>query len=313
MTNTTKRIGFIGLGQMGLPMARNLAAAGHAVLAFDTDPAACDRAASTGLTCARSSADAVSEADAVITMLPAGPHVLSCYGSGILEHAPKGALFIDCSSIDLASAKSAHGLASAARMRSLDAPVSGGIVGADKAALTFMVGGDGETFEAARPILAAMGRKIIHCGEDGAGQAVKMCNQMMVAANVAVVSEAFLLAEKLSIDPKVLYDVVVGSSGNSWALENYCPVPGIAPMSAADRNFAPGFTTALMLKDLGIFQDAARNAGTPSPVGAAAAQLYRMMHDAGYETQDYSAVISYLAGERPYLPARSSTTQRHRR
>ncbi|MEZ5844789.1 MAG: 3-hydroxyisobutyrate dehydrogenase [Hyphomicrobiaceae bacterium] len=296
-------VGFIGLGRMGLPMARNLAKAGHDVRAFDTSEAARDAARAAGLALVAEAEAAADGVATLITMLPTGRETLAVYeGTTVLAAAAKGTLFIDCSSIDVASAKRAHGRAGTAGMASLDAPVSGGIGGAEAGTLTFMVGGTAEAFAAARPVLEAMGKKIIHCGAAGAGQAVKMCNQMMVAANVAVVAEAFVLAERLGIDPKVLYDVVVGSSGNSWALEKYAPVPGLAPMSAADRGFTPGFTTALMLKDLKIFQDAARAEASASPVGASAMQLYQLMHDAGYDAHDYSAVIDFLRGRKAGIP-----------
>ncbi|MEM7777508.1 MAG: 3-hydroxyisobutyrate dehydrogenase [Pseudomonadota bacterium] len=299
MERASVRIGFIGLGQMGLPMARNLASCGHDVRAYDVSREARERGAAAGLTIADTALDAAEGAKALITMLPMGQHVLSVYQHEVLSALSDTAIAIDCSSIDMASAEIAHARAAEAGLAAVDAPVSGGIMGADAASLTFMVGGAAAAFQTAEPILACMGRKIIHCGDAGAGQGVKMCNQMMVAANVAVVAEAFVLAEHMGLDPKVVYDVVIGSSGNSWALENYCPVPGLSPMSAADRGFSPGFTTELMLKDLGIFQGAARVAGTATPVGTAATEVYRLMRDAGYESHDYSAIIEFLRGKRP--------------
>ena len=293
------RICRLGADGMGLPMARNLTSCGHDVRAYDVSREARERGAAVGLPIADTARDAADGAQALITMLPAGQHVLSVYEHKVLSVLSDTAVAIDCSSVDIASAQVAHARAAEAGRAAVDAPVSGGIIGADAASLTFMVGGDVAAFQTAEPILACMGRKIIHCGEAGAGQGVKMCNQMMVAANVAVVAEAFVLAERLGLDPKAVYEVVIGSSGNSWALENYCPVPGLAPMSAADRGFVPGFTTELMLKDLGIFQEAARVAETATPVGAATTEVYRLMRDAGYEGHDYSAIVEFLRGKRP--------------
>lgn len=291
------RIGFIGLGNMGLPMAANLAKAGHDVAGFDIAGAHVDEATARGVKATSSAEDAAKGADALITMLPAGRDTLAVYeGTKVFSAAPKGALFIDCSSIDVASAKRAHALAARAGMASLDAPVSGGIAGAQGATLTFMAGGEPDAFERARPILEAMGRRIVHCGAAGAGQAVKMCNQMMVAINMVGVAEAFVLAEKLAIDPKVLYDVVVASSGGSWALANYVPVPGLVATSAAERGFKPGFTTQLMVKDLKIFQEAARSAGSATPIGAAAAALYELFLNSGHGHEDYSAIIELIRG-----------------
>jgi 3-hydroxyisobutyrate dehydrogenase len=291
------QVGFIGLGRMGLPMARNLVAAGYRVRAFDIAPANLEAAAQAGIEPAGSHAGVATGAGAIITMLPAGGDVLQVYeSSGTLAAASPATLFIDCSTIDVASAKRAHALAGEAGMLSLDAPVSGGIAGAEAGTLTFMAGGSGEAFERGRALLAAMGKRIVHCGAAGTGQIAKMCNQMMVAINMVGVAEAFVLAERLGLEPKVLFDVVSSSSGGSWALANYVPVPGLVATSAAERSFRPGFTTDLMVKDLKIFQEAAREAGSASPVGALAAALYDLFRLRGNGGLDYSAIIQLIRG-----------------
>lgn len=292
------RIGFIGLGRMGLPMAKNLVKAGHTVIGHDLDKAAAAALVEAGGTSAASQGAAATGVDAVVTMLPEGRHTLAVYrDAGTLAAATPGTLFVDASSIDVASARTAHELAAKAGMASLDAPVSGGIAGAVNATLTFMCGGEAEAFARAKPILEAMGKRIVHCGGAGAGQAVKMCNQMMVAANMAVAAEAMVLAERLGIEPRIVHEVVTSSSGGSWALQNYCPVPGLSPNAASNNGFKPGFTTALMLKDLKIFQEAARAAGVPSPVGNQVMALYEMFHNRGSDGVDYSGVIEMLRGK----------------
>ncbi len=288
-------IGFIGLGNMGLPMAGNLVKAGHVVTVFDLSSSRVEAAVAMGAKAASDAAACGAGADMVITMLPQGAHTLAIYEeSGVLETAPRGCLFVDCSSIDVASANRAHELAAAPGMRSLDAPVSGGITGAKNATLTLMVGGDADTLAAAHPVLEAVSRLIVHCGGPGAGQMVKMCNQMMVATNMAVVAESFALAEHFGIDPKILYDVVNNSSGQSFALTHYVPVPGLIETGRAEHDFAPGFTTALMLKDVNIFQKAAQDAGLPSPVGSCVARLYEASCADGRRELDYSSVIQHI-------------------
>jgi 3-hydroxyisobutyrate dehydrogenase len=290
-------VGFIGLGRMGLPMARNLLRAGHDVRAFDIVPASLAAGTAAGLKAASDPADAARGAEVVITMLPAGSDTLQVYEhSGVLAAAKPETLFVDCSSIDVASARRAHELAIEAGFPALDAPVSGGIAGAEAGTLTFMVGGAEEAFERGRTVLAAMGRRIIHCGAAGAGQIAKMCNQTMVAINILGVAEAFVLAERLGLAPQVLFDVVSTSSGGSWALSNYVPVPGLVATSAAERGFKPGFTTSLMVKDLKIFQEAARQAGSASPVGALATALYDLQCAGGKGDLDYSAIIDLIRG-----------------
>ena len=286
------KIAFIGLGHMGGPMAANLAAKGFEVTGFDIVPANLERVA--GIKSAKSAEQAVAEAEAVVTMVPAGQHVLDLYGH-ILEPARPGTLFIDCSTIDVASAREAHGLARKARMQSLDAPVSGGTAGATAATLTFMVGGESNAFERGQPVLAAMGKRIVHCGEAGAGQAAKICNNMILGISMIAVSEAFVLAEKLGLDAKALYDVASAASGQCWSLTTYCPVPGVGPKSPADNDYKPGFAAALMLKDLALSQQAAAAAGAATPLGAHAEQLYRRFNEAGGATQDFSAIIRLLA------------------
>jgi 3-hydroxyisobutyrate dehydrogenase len=291
------KIGFIGLGNMGLPMAGNLVKAGHAVAGFDLVPRHLEHAAARGVNPQRSAAGAVEDADVVITMLPAGKHVLDVYGGGVLKTAKSGTLFIDSSTIDVTSARAAHRLAGEADMGSLDAPVSGGVSGAEAATLTFMAGGADAAFAAAKPILENMGRRVIHCGEAGAGQAAKICNNMMLGINMIGVSEAFGLAEKLGLSPKALFDVAAASSGQSWALTSYCPVPGLVPSSPANNNYKPGFASALMLKDLKLAQEAAAAAGASTPMGAAATQLYGLHNAWGEGGADFSGIIHLIRGK----------------
>jgi 3-hydroxyisobutyrate dehydrogenase len=288
------KIAFIGLGNMGGPMAANLAAKGFAVTGFDLVPSNLEKAAGQGIAGAKSAEDAVSAAEAVITMVPAGQHVLALYRN-ILGVARAETLFIDCSTIDVASAREAHGLARSARMQSLDAPVSGGTAGAAAATLTFMVGGERSAFERGNPILAAMGKRIVHCGDVGAGQAAKICNNMILGISMIAVSEAFVLADKLGLDAKALYDVASAASGQCWSLTTYCPVPGVGPQSPADKDYKPGFAAALMLKDLALSQQAAAETGAATPLGAHAERLYRQFNEVGGAAQDFSAIIRHLA------------------
>ena len=250
-----------------------------------------------GVSKAKSAADAAAGADVVVTMLPAGKHVLSVYEDASLFKAAKpGTLFIDSSTIDVASARLAHALAAKAKMPSLDAPVSGGVGGAEAATLTFMVGGAKAAYEAGRPVIEAMARKIVHCGDAGAGQAAKICNNMMLAVAMIGCAEGFVLAEKLGLSHQSLFDVVSTSSGQSWALTGYCPVPGPVPTSPANNNYKPGFSTSLMLKDLKLAQEASASSGATTPLGAAAAQLFAM-HDAwGEGGADFSSIIKLIRG-----------------
>jgi 3-hydroxyisobutyrate dehydrogenase len=290
------KIGFIGLGNMGLPMAGNLVKAGHAVAGFDLVRENLERAVARGITGQPSAPAAASEVDVVVTMLPAGKQVLEVYQAGLAAAQP-GTLFIESSTIDVTSAASAHRLASEAGMLCLDAPVSGGVTGAEAASLTFMAGGTATAFAKAKPILEAMGRRVIHCGEAGAGQAAKICNNMMLGINMLGVSEAFTLAEKLGLSAKALFDVASASSGQSWALTSYCPVPGLVPTSPANNNYKPGFASALMLKDLRLAQEAAAAAGATTPMGAAAAQLFALHNAWGEGGSDFSGIIHLIRGK----------------
>ena len=255
------------------------------------------RAASRGVTGRRSAADAASDVDVVVTMLPAGKHVLEVYGSGVLQAAKPGTLFIDSSTIDVTSARAAHKLAEGAKMLSLDAPVSGGVGGAEAATLTFMCGGSKEAFDKAKPVLEAMGKKVVHCGEAGAGQAAKICNNMMLGISMIGVSEAFVLAEKLGLSHQALFDVASTSSGQCWSLTSYCPVPGPVPTAPSNNNYKAGFASALMLKDLKLAQEAASAAGATTPLGAAAAQIYAMHNAWGEGGADFSGIIHLIRGK----------------
>jgi 3-hydroxyisobutyrate dehydrogenase len=288
-------IAFIGLGNMGAPMAANLVKAGHAVQAFDLVDAAKTAAAASGVRIAPSAREAVAEADAIVTMLPAGKHVLASHAE-FLPAAPKGALVIECSTIDVDSARKAHEAGQASGALTLDAPVSGGVGGATAGTLTFMCGGSEEAFARAKPILENMGKRIVHCGGPGAGQAAKICNNMILGATMIVTSEAFVLAEKLGLSAQALFDVASTASGQSWSLTSYCPVPGPVPASPANRGYKPGFAAALMLKDLRLAQEAAASVGAATPLGAEAAQLYALYVAAERGGDDFSGIINFLRG-----------------
>jgi 3-hydroxyisobutyrate dehydrogenase len=290
-------IAFLGLGNMGGPMAANLVKAGHSVAGFDPVEAQKQAAAASGVTIAASAREAVAQADAVVTMLPAGRHVLAAHAD-FLPAAPKGALVIDCSTIDVDSAKRAHEAGAAAGALTLDAPVSGGVGGATAGTLTFMCGGSDEAFARAKPILEAMGKRIVHCGGPGAGQAAKICNNMILGATMIATCEAFALAEKLGLSHEALYDVASTSSGQSWSLTSYCPVPGPVPASPANRDYKPGFAASLMLKDLRLAQEAAASVAAVTPLGAEAAQLYALFVAAGHGGDDFSGMINFLRGGR---------------
>lgn len=289
------RVGFVGLGNMGGPMARNLLKAGHQVSAFDIVPAALDRVAEAGATRAGSAAEVARGAEFVITMLPAGQHVRDAWlgAGGMAAASDAGAVLIDCSTIDVATARE---VAAAAERPMLDAPVSGGVMGAEAGTLTFMVGGPDDAFARAEPILKAMGRTVVHCGGAGAGQAAKVCNNMMLAATMIVTCEAFILAEKLGLSHQALFDVASKSSGQSWSLTTYCPVPGPVPGSPANRDYQPGFAAALMAKDLGLSQEAAKAVGAETPLGAKALELYRRFLAEGGAEADFSGIIRMLRG-----------------
>ena len=288
-------IAFIGLGNMGGPMAGNLVKAGYEVRAFDLSQASKDAAAELGVGIAGSAQEAVAEAEIVVTMLPAGKHVLSVWAD-ILPSVKPGALLIDSSTIDVESARKAHALAAERGCLSLDAPVSGGVGGARGGTLTFMVGGTDEAFALGEPVLTAMGRRIVHAGAAGNGQAAKICNNMILGISMIGVSEAFVLAEKLGLSHQALFDVASTSSGQCWSLTTYCPVPGPVPTSPANNDYKAGFASALMLKDLKLAQEAAQAAGAATPLGAAAAQLYGIHNAWGEGGADFSAIIHLLRG-----------------
>jgi 3-hydroxyisobutyrate dehydrogenase len=288
-------IAFIGLGNMGGPMAANLVKAGHKVIAFDLVAASRDQAKADGAAIAESSVGAVKGAEVVITMLPAGKHVIAVW-TDVIPSMKKGALIIDCSTIDVESAKQAHALAARHSIASVDAPVSGGTGGAKGATLTFMCGAEEKAFASAKPVLEKMGKKIVHCGGGGAGQAAKICNNMILGVSMIAVSEAFALAEKLGLSHQALFDVASTSSGQCWSLTSYCPVPGPVPTSPANNDYKPGFASVLMVKDLTLAQDAARAAGAATPLGKHAQEIYKAFDVAGHGGMDFSGIIQYVRG-----------------
>ncbi len=288
-------IAFIGLGNMGGPMAANLVRAGHAVRGFDLSDAATQAAEADGITIKQTARDAVAGAAVVITMLPAGRHVVGAYPD-LIAAATTGTLFIDSSTIDVDSARAAHKLAGDAGMSSLDAPVSGGVGGAQAATLTFMAGGEASAFAMAEPILSQMGKRVVHCGTAGAGQAAKICNNMILGISMIGVSEAFVLGEKLGLSHDALYAVASTSSGQCWSLTTYCPVPGPVPGSPANRDYKPGFAAALMLKDLRLAQDAADARGARTELGRHAMEIYTALDESGHGGDDFSGVINAIRG-----------------
>jgi len=293
-------IGFIGLGNMGAPMAANLVKAGHRVRGYDMNAAAVQKLTSVGVEAAANASEATRDADVVITMLPAGEHVREVWlHQGGLIEAVKGSalLLIDCSTIDVESARVVTEAAHKAGLEMLDAPVSGGVGGAVAATLTFMVGGSDTAFARGLPVLQAMGKNIVHAGGPGAGQAAKICNNMMLAINMAGVSEGFLLARKLGLDWDRLFQIASTSSGQSWALSNYCPAPGPVPGAPSNRDYAAGFMAALMLKDVKLSQAAADAVGSPTPLGAHAMSLYQAVVDAGDGAKDFSVVFRWLESQ----------------
>jgi len=291
------RIAFIGLGNMGGGMAANQAGAGHQVRAFDLSANALARAASGGCQAAGSIAEAVADAEVVITMLPAGPHVRSVYGEQVLKAAPKSALLIDCSTIDVETARDVARLAADAGFRFADAPVSGGVMAAEAGTLAFMVGCDETDFAAVEAALAPMSRATIHAGAHGAGQAAKICNNMLLGVSMLGVCEAFALAEKLGLAADRFFEIASKSSGQCWSLSTYCPVPGVGPQTPADHGYEGGFATAMMLKDLKLAQAAAAQTGAATPMGAQAEALYALFAGNGFAGKDFSAVIQLLRGK----------------
>ncbi len=291
------KIGFIGIGNMGGPMARNLIAAGHDVTVFDLSEELVAAIVQAGATGAGSARSAVSGADAIITMLPAGPHVRQVYEEAILPNAPAGAILIDCSTIDVETARAVAAQAADRGYGMVDAPVSGGVGGAEAGTLTFMVGGSDAAFAEAKPILEKMGKTIVHCGGPGNGQAAKICNNMMLGIQMISVAEAFVLAEKLGLDHQKLFDVSSKASGQCWSLTTYCPVPGPVPTSPANRDYRPGFAAAMMAKDLRLSQGAAEAFNADTPLGAKALEMYSQFADSGNGGVDFSAIIKMVRGE----------------
>jgi 3-hydroxyisobutyrate dehydrogenase len=293
------KIGFIGLGNMGLPMALNLVKAGHAVTGVDIQPAAAKKFATEGGIAAQSTADACRGAEIIITMLPAGEQVKTIYmgDTGVIANVKSDTLLIDCSTIDVETARAVAKAAETNAVMMLDAPVSGGVGGAQAATLTFMVGGPEQAFMRAKPILEAMGKTIVHAGGAGNGQAAKICNNMILGVSMIVVSEAFLLAERLGLDAQKLFDISSKSSGQCWSMTSYCPVPGPVPNSPANRDYQAGFTAAMMLKDLKLAREAARASGATTPLGAGAMALYERFAEERDASKDFSAIIQYLRGD----------------
>ena len=291
------KIGFIGLGNMGGGMAANLVRAGHDVVAFDLSADALARAVAAGCTGADSAAAAVGGADAVVTMLPAGKHVAAVYGDAVFGSAGPGTLLLDCSTIDVATAKAVAADAAGRGLAMVDAPVSGGIAAATAGTLTFMVGGTDEAFARAQPVLAAMGKVVIHAGAAGAGQAAKICNNMLLGASMVATAEAFVLAQKLGLDAQTFFDISSKASGQCWSMTSYCPVPGPVPAAPSNRDYEGGFASALMLKDLKLAIEAAQAAGAAVPMGAQAEAIYQLFVGLGGAGKDFSAVAKLLDGE----------------
>ncbi len=287
-------IAFIGLGNMGGGMAANLAKAGHDVAAFDISEDALEAAKANGCRIAESGAEAVKGAEAVVTMLPAGKHVRAVYVDDVFDNAEPGTLLLDCSTIDVVTAREVAEEAAAKGMLMVDAPVSGGIAAAAGGTLTFMVGGTERAFERAKPILEEMGQAVIHAGDAGAGQAAKICNNMLLGATMIATCETFNLAQSLGLDPQTFFDISSKASGQSWSMTSYCPVPGVGPETPADHDYEGGFAAPLMLKDLKLAMEAADEAGMRTPMGAKARSLYQQYVKDGGEKKDFSGIIKYL-------------------
>jgi 3-hydroxyisobutyrate dehydrogenase len=288
------KIAFIGLGNMGGGMAANLVKAGHAVHAFDLSTQALARARDNGCATYTSVRDAVQGTEAVVSMLPNGKIVESVYTADVIGQAPAGALLLDCSTIDVDTARRVAAAAVAGGFAMVDAPVSGGIAAANGGTLTFMVGGSDDAFNRAEPILAAMGKAVIHAGASGAGQAAKICNNMILGATMIATCEAFALADKLGLDLQTFFDISSKASGQSWSMTSYCPVPGVGPASPADTGYQGGFAAALMLKDLKLALEAAQSVGAKVPLGQRAEELYAAFADAGNGGLDFSGIIKTL-------------------
>jgi 3-hydroxyisobutyrate dehydrogenase len=288
------KIAFIGLGHMGGGMAPNLAKAGHEVRAFDLVPEAVERAVAAGCSAAPSAAEAVKDADVVITMLPAAKHVRAVFENDVAPNAKSGALLIDCSTIDVASAREVGEAMKAKGFDFVDAPVSGGIAAAAAGTLALMVGGTDEQFERAKPFLEPMAKAVIHAGQLGAGQAAKICNNMILGATMIVTCEGFALAQKLGLDPQVFFDISSKASGQSWSMTSYAPVPGVGPDTPADHDYEGGFAAALMLKDLKLADEAAKSVGAYTPLGGEAEELYQRFVDRGGGSKDFSGIIKMI-------------------
>jgi len=288
------KIAFVGLGNMGGGMAANLVKKGHSVNAFDLAEAALAKAKENGCTPYTNVREAVQGVDAVVTMLPNGKIVESVYTADVIGHAPKSALLLDCSTIDVDTARKVEAAAKDAGYEMVDAPVSGGIAAANGGTLTFMVGGSDEAFAKAEPILACMGKAVIHAGASGAGQAAKICNNMLLGASMVATCETFAMAKKLGLDLQTFFDISSKASGQNWSMTSYCPVPGVGPQSPADNDYQGGFATALMLKDLMLAMEAAKSVGANVPMGERAAELYKAFADAGQGGLDFSAIIKTL-------------------
>ncbi|MEO1251246.1 MAG: 3-hydroxyisobutyrate dehydrogenase [Pseudomonadota bacterium] len=293
------KIGFIGLGNMGGPMAANLVKAGHEVTATDLSIGAVDKAVEAGCARGESVAAVVGDADVVVSMLPAGPHVRSVYGDdyGVIANAKEGALLIDSSTIDVDSARDVIALAAEKGFAMVDAPVSGGVAAATSGALTFMVGGEAEAFERAKPVLEAMGKNIFHAGDPGNGQVAKICNNMLLGTTMIATCEAFNLAERLGLDAQTFFDIASTASGQSWSMTSYCPAPGPVPAAPSNRDYQPGFAAAMMLKDMRLAQEAAHKAKAATPLGAQAQTLYALMEAAGEDGLDFSGVMKLINGK----------------
>jgi 3-hydroxyisobutyrate dehydrogenase len=289
------KIAFVGLGNMGGGMAANLVKAGHGVNAFDLAEAALALAKDNGCETFNNVREAVAGADAVVSMLPNGKIVESVYENEAIGHAATSAILLDCSTIDVATARKVAADAAAAGYAMVDAPVSGGIAAANGGTLTFMVGGSADAFARAEPILSAMGKAVIHAGEAGAGQAAKICNNMLLGASMIATCETFAMAEKLGLNLQTFYDISSKASGQNWSMTSYCPVPGVGPASPADNDYQGGFATALMLKDLKLAMEAAQSVGAETPMGARAAELYQAFADGGSAGLDFSAIIRSLS------------------
>jgi 3-hydroxyisobutyrate dehydrogenase len=300
------RVGFIGLGNMGGGMAANLAKAGHEVRAFDLSEAALAKAEERGCKRAGSAAEAVADAEAIVTMLPAGKHVREVYESSVIGHAPKNAILMDCSTIDVTTAREEIARAAEQGYAMVDAPVSGGIAAAEGGTLTFMVGGEAEAFGRAREFLNLMGKAVIHAGGPGAGQAAKICNNMLLGASMIATCETFVLAQKLGLDPQTFFDIASKASGQCWSMTSYCPLPNVGPETPADRDYEGGFAAALMLKDLRLAMEAAQSVDSYTPMGSNAEELYtRFAEKLGGAGKDFSGIIRMI--DDSWTPPRSTS------